>query len=149
MLKLRRTHLGELLVDEGLVTPQQLEVALAEQKRADNSKRIGEILVGLRFLSEPNLLRMLSQQLDCPIIDLAQRAARPVRAGDHPSEFAMRHHLVPIRRNDETLVVAMADPLDIHAIDDLRLLTGLDIAPMLAAREPTFSACANSTICPR
>ncbi len=133
MLKLRRTLLGALLVEENRVTPEQLEVALAEQRRDDTHRRLGEILVSLRFLSEPDLLQILSKQLDCPIVDLAKEPPTPDALEIVPSEFAMRHRLIPLRRNDDSLVVAMADPLDIHAIDDLNLLTGLDVAPMLAA----------------
>jgi len=132
LLKLRRTLLGALLTEEGIITSEQLEVALAEQRRGDGTKRIGEILVQLRYLTEPNLLRMLSLQLDCPIVDLAQEPPDPEVLEIVPSEFARKHHLIPLRRNDETLVVAMADPLDISGIDDLHLLTGLDIAPVLA-----------------
>jgi type II secretion system protein E len=132
VLKLRRTLLGALLVEDGLVSAEQLEVALAEQRRGDGTKRIGEILVQLRFLSDQNLLRVLSTQLDCPIVDLVQEPPDPEVLDIVPSEFAGKHHLIPLRRNDDTLVVAMADPLDISGIDDLHLLTGLDIAPMLA-----------------
>ena len=133
MLKLKRTLLGALLMEEGLITPEQLEAALTEQRRNASGKRIGEILVSMRFLTEPNLLRILSRQLDCPIVDLNREPPDPTVLDIVPSEFALRHQLLPLRQNDETLVVAMADPLDINALDDLRLLTGLDIAPMLAA----------------
>ncbi len=132
-LKLKRTLLGALLIEEGLVTPEQLETALNEQRRNGEGKRIGEILIALRFLSEPNLLRTLSRQLDAPLIDLQQEPPDPQIIATIPSEFALRHELIPVRRNDETLVVAMANPMDINALDDLRLLTGLDIAPMLAS----------------
>ncbi len=132
MLKLRRAPLGEALLAEGFITPEQLELALSEQKRSDPHKRLGEILVALRFVTEPTLLTALSRQLDVPLIDLSKEPPVPEVLELVPSEFAMRHHLIPLRRNDETLVVAMADPLDIHAIDDLQLLTRLDIAPMLA-----------------
>ena len=132
MLKLRRTLLGSILLEDGLVSPEQLETALAEQRRSEQGKRIGEILVAMRFLTEPNLLRALSKQLDCPIVDLAAEPPDPKALEIVPSEFALRNHLIPLRQNDGQLVVAMSDPLDIHAIDDLRLLTGLDIAPMLA-----------------
>ena len=121
-----------MLTEQGLVSAEQLEIALAEQRRGDGTKRIGEILVQLRYLTEPNLLRALSIQLDCPIADLDKEPPDPAVFDIVPSEFAMRHHLIPLRRNDDTLVVAMADPLDISGIDDLHLLTGLDIAPMLA-----------------
>jgi type II secretion system protein E len=132
LLKLRRMLLGALLTEEGVITPEQLEIALAEQRRTGGAKRIGEVLIGLRFLTEARLLQALSRQLDTPIVDLAHEPPDAAALEIVPSEFAMRHHLVPLRNNDGTLVVAMADPLDIHAIDDLRLLTGMDIAPMLA-----------------
>jgi type II secretion system protein E len=134
VLKLRRTLLGSLLIEEGYITPEQLEIALAEQRRTESGKRIGEILVAMRYLSEANLLQALSKQLDCPMVDLTQEPPHADVLELVPSEFAMRHHLIPLHRNDDTLVVAMADPLDIHAMDDLRLLTGLDIAPMLASK---------------
>ncbi|HZP82175.1 MAG TPA: type II secretion system ATPase GspE [Chthonomonadaceae bacterium] len=133
MLKLRRTLLGTLLVEEGVVTHEQLEIALAEQRRANGGKRIGEILMALHFVTEPELLRALSNQLDCPIVDLAKEPPDPEALEIVPSEFALRHQLIPLHQNDDTLTVAMANPLDIQAMDDLRLLTGLDIAPMLAA----------------
>ncbi len=144
MLKLRRTLLGAMLIDEGLVTSEQLDTALAEQRRSESGKRIGEILVGMRFLTEVNLIRFLSRQLDVPIIDLAQEPLDPSVLEIVPSEFALRHHLIPIRKNDDTLVVAMADPLDISGIDDLRLLTGLDIAPMLASASEIRRLCEHS-----
>ena len=122
-----------MLIEEKLVSSEQLETALSEQRRTENGKRIGEILVGLRYLSDVNLLKILSQQLDTPIIDLAKEPPEPGVLDIVPSEFALRHNLIPIRRNDDILVVAMADPLDISGIDDLHLLTGLDIAPMLAS----------------
>ena len=128
--------LGSLLLEDGLVTSEQLDTALAEQRKSDKGKRIGEILLSMRFITEPNLLKALSRQLDCPIVDLTAEPPDPQVLHIVPQEFAMRHTaypMIPLRRNDDQLVVAMADPLDIHAIDDLRLLTGLDIAPVLAA----------------
>jgi type II secretion system protein E len=133
--------LGALLVEDGLLTREQLDVALAEQRRAGAGKRLGEILVGLRFLTEAQLLTALSRQLDCPIVDLGAEPPDRKALEIVPSEFALRHVLVPLRQNDETLVVAMADPLDIHAIDDLRMLTGLDIAPMLASAADIRRVC--------
>jgi type II secretion system protein E len=133
LLKLRRQLLGAILVESGLVKPEQLETALAEQRRSGQGKRIGEILINQRSLTEPNLLQALSKQLDCPIADLAAEPPDPRALEIVPSEFALRHQLIPLRQNDDQLVVAMSDPLDIHAIDDLRLLTGLDIAPLLAS----------------
>ena len=132
LLKLRKALLGAMLLEDKVITPEQLETALSEQRRKEPGKRIGEILVSLRFLTETKLLQVLSIQLDCPVVDLTNEPPDPAIVQIISSEFALRHNLIPLHRNDETLVVAMADPLDVHAIDDLRLLTGLDIAPMLA-----------------
>ena len=144
VLKLRRSLFGRLLIEEGLVTSEQLDTALAEQRRTENSKKIGEILVGLRYLTDVNLLKVLSRQLDVPIIDLTQEPPEAGVLEIVPSEFALRHNLIPIRKNREFLVVAMADPLDISGIDDLRLLTGLDIAPMLASASDIRRLCEQS-----
>lgn len=144
MLKLRRTLIGTLLIEENLINREQLDIALAEQRRSESNKRIGEILVGLRFLTEPNLLRVLSQQLDCPIVDLAQDPPQADVLEIVPSEFALRHHLIPLRKNGDVLIVAMADPLDISGIDDLHLLTGLEITPMLASPADIRRLCEQS-----
>ncbi len=133
MLKLKRALLGELLVEEGVITAEQRDNALNQQRRNNDGKRLGEILVSLHYVSEPTLLRALSRQLDCPLVDLNQEPPDPAVLELVPSEFALRHHLIPLHRSGESLVVAMADPLDIHAMDDLRLLTGLDISPVLAS----------------
>jgi type II secretion system protein E len=133
VLTLKRTLIGQLLLQEGAITQAQLDQALAEQRRQNHTKRIGEILVGLRFISEATLLAALSKQLGCPVVDLNADPPDSDALGIVPSEFAMRHHLLPLRQTDHTLTVAMADPLDIQSIDDLRLLTGYQVEPVLAS----------------
>lgn len=133
MLKLNRDPLGVMLVERGLVTQEQVDQALSDQRRRDNVRRLGEILVESRALSESALLGVLSEQLGCPMIDLAGEPPDPEAIHLVPSEFALRHNLLPIRQADHTLTVAMADPLDIQSIDDLRLLTGFSVVPMLAS----------------
>ncbi len=133
MLKLNRTLLGTMLVERSLVTREQVDQALAEQRRQGNARRLGEILVESRALSEAALLQVLSEQLDCPVIDLTHEPPDPDTIHIVPSEFALRHHLLPIRQEDHSLTVAMADPLDIQSIDDLRLLTGFNVVPLLAS----------------
>ncbi len=133
MLKLKHVPLGAMLVERKLVTQEQVDHALADQRRHDNARRLGEILVESRAISEAVLLQVLSEQLDCPVIDLTSTPPDPEAIQIVPSEFALRHHLLPIRQEDHTLTVAMADPLDIQSIDDLRLLTGYSVVPMLAS----------------
>jgi len=133
VLKLKHVPLGAMLVERKLVTQEQVDHALADQRRHDNARRLGEILVESRAISEAVLLQVLSEQLDCPVIDLTSTPPDPEAIQIVPSEFALRHHLLPIRQEDHTLTVAMADPLDIQSIDDLRLLTGYSVVPMLAS----------------
>src|SRR5690242_7881744 len=121
MLTLKRTLLGQLLVQKEAITQAQLDQALAEQRRINHTKRIGEILVGMRCLSEAELLQTLALQLECPLVDLTHEPPDQNALELVPSEFAMRHHLLPLHQTDHTLTVAMADPLDIQSIDDLRL----------------------------
>src|SRR5579875_793615 len=116
-------------------------MALTEQQRGESRRRIGEILVSMRAISEARLLETLSRQLEVPLVDLNQEPPDQEVLKMVPNEFAIRHLLIPIRRTEERLVVAMADPLDIQAIDDLHLLTGLDIAPMLASAADIRRVC--------
>jgi type II secretion system protein E len=132
VITFNRVLLGQILLKSGEITQSQLEQALNEQHKQDNKKRIGDILVSLRFISEAVLLKALSRQLDCPIVDLnaeppAQSALQLV-----PSEFALRHQILPLLQTDHTIEVAMADPLDIQTMDDLRLLTGFKVSPKIA-----------------
>ena len=133
MLVLKRTLLGSILLEQGAITQEQLDQALAEQRRQNNAKRIGQILLDMRAVSEAALLKALSAQLECPVIDLNAEPPDPEALRIVPSEFALRHQLLPLRQTDHMLTVAMADPLDIQSIDDLRLLTGFDVQARLAS----------------
>ena len=133
MLTLNRIPLGTILMQDGAITQSQLDHALAEQRRANGAKRIGEVLIGMRAVSEAVLLTALSKQLDCPLVDLNHEPPDAEALKIVPSEFALRHQLLPLHQSDHTLVVAMADPLDIHSIDDLRLLTGFEVDARLAS----------------
>jgi type II secretion system protein E len=133
VLKLNQTPIGAMLLERSLVSREQLDQALAEQRRHGNVRRLGEILVESRAISEAALLQVLSDQLHCPLVDLNRQPPEADAISIVPSEFALRHHLLPIRQDDHTLTVAMADPLDIQSIDDLRLLTGFSVVPMLAS----------------
>ncbi len=141
MLKLKRMQLGTMLVEEGAITADQLEAALAEQMRIRDGRRIGEILVGMRFLTDNRLLQTLAKQLEVDLIDLNETPPDTDALEMVPSEFAMRHNLVPLRKQTGRLTVAMADPLDVIAADDLNLLTGLEICPALALASEIRRVC--------
>jgi len=133
LLTLKRTLLGNMLVQEEAITQEQLDQALAEQRRQNHVKRIGEILVSMRYISEQTLLNTLAKQLGLPLVDLNTVPPDMEALQLVSSEFARRHFLLPLSQTDHTLTVAMANPLDIQSIDDLKLLTGFNIEPVLAS----------------
>jgi len=121
----RRSRLGELLVKSKAISPEQLETALAEQKRWKQT--LGEVVVRLKYVSEEQVRRALCQQLhinyfdlDTIVLDLTLRALINPR-------FAKKRMVVPIARVGQTLVVAMDDPTRTSVVDDLQASTGLDI----------------------
>jgi len=126
--------LGDLLVAQGVIDADQLQTALGHQRRWGG--RLGEILVGLGFASEKSILRALSQQLGVPEVDLSGVTIAENALAQVPFEMCRKHRLVPLAvRRDEKgafLHVAMADPSDLEAIDDLRFRTGLRVEVAVA-----------------
>jgi type IV pilus assembly protein PilB len=125
-----RMRIGELLLAADLVTEDQLMLALAEQKVS--GERLGRILVDKRVITEGQLVRVLAQHYGIPYVDLDEQlidytASRLVR-----ESFARRHQALPIGWDDSRLVVAMNNPADVFAIDDIRSMAGQDIKPVMA-----------------
>jgi type IV pilus assembly protein PilB len=125
-------RLGERLLAGGLITEEQLEHALEMQP--SSSRPLGRILVELGILDEDRLDAALGTHLEVPVVDLRREPVDADVAQLVPEEFARRHVLLPIRRDDGHLAVAMADPSNLLVVNDLRLLTGLPVTPYLAAR---------------
>ncbi len=124
-----RPRLGEVLLSSGLVTEDQLMLALNEQKHT--GERLGRILVAKRVLTETQLTRILAEQFGTEFVDLDDRsldfsATRLVR-----ESFARRHQALGVGWDDGKLVVAMANPADVFAIDDIRSMTGQDVKPVM------------------
>jgi type IV pilus assembly protein PilB len=128
---------GEILVEMGLITPQQLMEALEEQKVSH--RRIGEILVERKWVKNYELAEALGRRLGVRFIDLSETRIDPAAASLISERDARRYAALPVAFDDDhTLVVAMADPANIFAIDDLRILTGCDIEPGIATEEDIF-----------
>ncbi len=119
-----------MLVDARLITRGQLDEALALQK--ENGRRIGDILKERQWVTEQQITEMLEFQLGIPYIDLNTVSIPAELEQLVPSQIALRHTLVPVRREGNRLFVAMEDPLSIVAIDDVRTVSGLEVQPMLA-----------------
>jgi type IV pilus assembly protein PilB len=126
-------RLGQLIVERGLVTEAQLEQALSEQRRT--GQRMGETLLKMGAISSLDLARVLADHLGLPFVDLRSRPPDLVLAALIPEQVARRYSALPVARWSGQLVVAMANPNDVFALDDLRVLTGQPVIPALAEPE--------------
>jgi len=129
-------RLGELFVREGLVTQEQLNEGLAEAR--SSGTRIGYALVHLGFVAEEELTRMLARQYRVPAVDLEKVTVDPKILKLISPSVAQKHLVLPLRRVGRTLTVAMTNPTDFSAIDDLKFITKLDIEPVSVLSVVTF-----------
>jgi len=126
----KKLRLGDALIQEGLINEEQLQQALALQKKS--GKRLGAVLVEMHLVTEQDIVQILSKQLRIPFIDLSNYLIDPVIAKLVPEHIAKRHMLIPINKVGNKLTVAMVDPLNIIAIDDIQLMTALMVKPVVA-----------------
>ena len=125
-------RLGDLLIEHELLTPAQLEAAIAKQR--GTGQMLGQTLVELEFVSEPDLLSLLQKQLGLRLVDLDETTADDAAIAKVTEELARKYHALPLEiEGRKTLVVAMADPLNAAAIEDLRFHAGMFIQPVLAS----------------
>ncbi len=129
---------GEILIDSNLITQEQLNRALEEQR--GSNQPIGSILVKLGLISPQIFLDTLSEQLDVPYIELADYEIDPVVIDLIPGAMAQKFHLIPLFKIKNALSVAMADPQDVSAIDEIRRFSHLEIEPVLALEEEILLA---------
>src|SRR5688572_33474720 len=123
-------RIGDLLVREGLITSVQLTAALQDARQ--NNTRIGYSLIKLGFIPETELTRMLARQYRMPAVDLSKFEVDPRIAKLIPTDLAVKHLVLPLKRDGRTLTVAMADPTNLGVIDDLKFITRYDIFPVIA-----------------
>jgi len=123
--------LGQILFEKGLIKQEQLDEALKVQK--NTTEQIGRILVELGSVTEKDVLRAHAEQLGIPFLELDRTSVDEDVAKAIPQSVVQRYNAVPIRRSGNRLTVAMADPTNVFALDDIRLITGYEIDPMLAA----------------
>ena len=128
---LKRTKdLGDVLVDEGLITAEQLGQALEEQQRA--GKSLGRVLVDLGMLKEAELVAALARQVGLEFVDLAEHSIDASAASLISEQMARRYRVLPIGFEGDRLIVAMSDPANVFALDDIRTVTGHDVKPVVA-----------------
>lgn len=124
--------LGELLVERGIISAAQLEEALGEQART--KEWLGRILIDRKLVDESQIVATLAAQRGLQFVDLLEVAIDPIAVATLPTSLSQRYQAIPIAWDGSILVVAMADPSNMVAIGDIRLVTGADIRVVVATR---------------
>jgi len=127
-------RLGELLLKEKLITEEQLKQALEYQKT--NGLRLGSALIKLGFVSEEDIAMTLSKQFGYPSINISKFEVDPEVIKLIPAELARKYTILPLHRTGHLLTVAMADPTNLTAIEDIRFKTELNVQPVVAPETP-------------
>src|SRR2546425_200120 len=125
-------RLGDLLVADGLISPDQLLRALAEQK--GTSEKLGSVLLRLNLLTEEQLIGFLSRQYGIPSITLSQLDVESEVLRLVPAAIAKKYEVLPVKRVEGTLTLAMADPTNVFALDDVAFMTNLQVLPVVASQ---------------
>ena len=131
-------QLGDILLEGGLVSPTQLESAYEEQERV--GRALGRVLIEQGVLTESQLVAALATQIGLRFVDLSDFSIDGSAIGRVPGAVCRRHSAMPIGFEEGRLLVAMADPANVFAIDDIRSLTGLDVKPVVATRADVTGA---------
>jgi type IV pilus assembly protein PilB len=131
-------RIGEMMLQRGLITEDDLAAALEDQRAT--GRRMGEILVEMGALTSVELTRILAERMGYPFVDLRSRPIDLMLAALIPEEVARRYRALPIARYDGQLVIAMGNPENVFALDDLRVLTGSPVVAVAADREQLHEA---------
>jgi type IV pilus assembly protein PilB len=130
MAKKQAKQLGEILVEDGLITQEQLESALDEHKRV--GKLLGRVLIDMGLIKESDLVRALAEQVGLEFVDLSEYQVEPWAPALLPEATARRYRALPIGERDGKLLVAMSDPANVYALDDIRIITNREVQPVVA-----------------
>ena len=131
-------RIGELLLKEKRITSEQLQQALNHQKT--NGGKLGYNLVKMGFVKDEEITALLSKQYGVPSINLAQFEIDPAIVKLIPSETAHKYQIVPLSRSGATLTIAMTDPTNVFAMDDIKFMTGYNVEPVVASETAVIDA---------
>ncbi len=134
----KKKMLGEMLITEGIITRGQLERTLAEQKL--HGGRLGVILRNLGYVSEEAIIKVLGKQMGIPHMSLDNVIVEPDIAKMIPETVARRYQAIPLYKKGNVITVAMVDPLNVFAIDDIRRITGSDIQTVVSTERDILKA---------
>ena len=124
---MKNIPIGEVLKEYGYINEDQLQTALAEQKK-DRSRRLGQHLIDLGFITEKQMLKALSDKLNEPIVDLNTSHIEVDAVAKIPKALALKYDLIAITEQNGVLTVVTSDPLNFYGIEDVRLVTGLNLS---------------------
>ncbi len=126
-----KRKIAQMLVDEGIITEDQL--AQAEKEHKEGGIRLEQAIVKLGFSTEDAILAFMATQMSIPSVNFSELGELdPAIVKSVPENVCQRQALIPIAKKGNTLTIAMADPLNVSAIDDIKLMTGFDVEPALA-----------------
>src|SRR3954466_12270539 len=133
-------RIGDLLLKEKRITPAQLQEALSYQKT--NGGKLGYNLVKLGFVKDEEITALLSKQYGVPSINLTQFEIDPSIIKLIPAETAHKYQIIPLSRSGATLTIAMTDPTNVFAMDDIKFMTGYNVEPVVASETAVVDAIA-------
>src|SRR3954465_15993852 len=131
-------RIGDLLLKEKRITPAQLQEALSYQKT--NGGKLGYNLVKLGIVKDDEITALLSKQYGVPSINLTQFEIDPGIIKLIPSETAHKYQIIPLSRSGATLTIAMTDPTNVFAMDDIKFMTGYNVEPVVASETAVLEA---------
>ncbi len=131
-------QIGEILIKENLIKPEQLEIALKHQR--ENGGRLGSILISLGFVEDDDITSILSKKYGVPSINLAFFEIDPAIIKLIPIDVAQKHLVIPLSRVGSTLTVACVDPTNVFAMDDIKFMTGFHVEPVVASEASVLEA---------
>ena len=131
-------RIGELLLKEKRITAEQLQEALSYQRQ--NGGKLGLNLIKLGFVKDEEVTALLSRQYGVPSIALAEFEIDPAVIKLVPAETAQKYQIVPLSRAGATLTIAMTDPTNVFAMDDIKFMTGYNVEPVVASETAVLEA---------
>src|SRR5258708_28359897 len=141
-------RLGDLLVREKIITTDQLDKALKAQKEAGPQARLGSTLVKMGVITGEEVTNFLSRQYGVPAINLQYFEIDASVVKLVPEETAKRYQLLPLSRVGASLTIAMVDPTNVFAMDDIKFMTGFNIEPVVASEPAIMEAIENAYVSP-
>lgn len=129
-VKRKPKQLGQILMEQGLITKEQLNHALEEHR--NTPKSLGRVLIDLGLIREPDLVRALAEQVGLEFVDLSEAQIDAASTTLLPETLARRYRAIPIGERDGKLLVAMSDPANVYALDDIRTITNREVQPVVA-----------------